>query len=102
MRPEQIKADLEGRGLSLAALSRETGIPQPNFSRAISRNGKSRKAEAVIAQALDKPLHIVFPDRYQPPEGYVPPATIEISVKELAQIKTSLAQATRALELLGA
>ena len=102
MRPEQIKADLAGYGLNLKDISERVGVRQQATSMVLNGHQRSRRIEAAIAEALGKPLHIVFPDRYQPPEGYVPPATIEISVKELAQIKTSLAQATRALELLGA
>jgi lambda repressor-like predicted transcriptional regulator len=102
MRPEQIKAELEGRGTNLADIGRRLDISHVSISRNILGQMRSKRIEAAIAAALDKPLHIVFPDRYQPPAGYVPPATIEVSAKELAQIKISLAQATRALELLGA
>ena len=99
MRPEQIKAQLEARGSSIADIAREAGISAQNISTTI-RGRKYPRIERLVAEALDKPLHIVFPDRYTPPEDYQEPKKVEIAESELLEIRTQLSSLTRTIERL--
>jgi lambda repressor-like predicted transcriptional regulator len=98
MRPEQIKARLEERKTSLAAISRELSVSKVSLTNVVKGGLRSARIEAAIANALSKPLHEVFPDRYSAPEGYQEPAMVSISATELADIRQSLARATQVIE----
>lgn len=73
MHPADVKAALERRNLSLADIARQLGI-----SRNAVRNAlyplRSERVEKAIAEALDLPLWVVFPDRY-PPSGDISQST---------------------------
>jgi lambda repressor-like predicted transcriptional regulator len=99
MRPEQIKAQLEARGTSIADIAREADIAAQNISATI-RWRKYPRIEQLVAEALDKPLHVVFPDRYQPPADWVEPEMTEIPTAELRQIRESLVIAAQTIERL--
>jgi lambda repressor-like predicted transcriptional regulator len=100
MRSFQIKAALEERGLNLQAIANQLGVNQQVLSYVANRKTRSARIEAAIAAAIDKPLHIVFPDRYQPPADWVEPEMTEIPTAELRQIRESLVIATQTIDRL--
>ncbi len=58
----EIKAAIARKGLSLTALARSYGIPAQTVRNALEKPSKS--GELVIAQFLEKPLHVLFPERW--------------------------------------
>lgn len=62
---EDIKAGLRKKHGSIAQFERSKGLPQRSVKDVL--NGKSRPdiAKAVAAE-LDRPPHVVFPDRFSP------------------------------------
>lgn len=57
-----IIAALHKRGISLAALSRKSGLASSTLANALNRPWP--KGERIIAQALDVPPHEIWPSRY--------------------------------------
>jgi lambda repressor-like predicted transcriptional regulator len=98
MRPEQIKAELAELGTSLAEISRDLKVSKVSLTNVVRGHGKSARIESAVAEAVGRPLHEVFPDRYSAPEGYQEPAMVSISATELADIRQSLARATQVIE----
>jgi lambda repressor-like predicted transcriptional regulator len=98
MTPSEIKVALEKRKTSLANLARELGVANSSVTNVLYRRMYSKRIESAIAEALEKPLHKVFPDRYLRPDGYQEPLMIEISTVELASIRESLARATQVID----
>ena len=98
MRPEQIRAELKTRGFAINSIAELLDVNQNTVSMVITRKGHSTRTEQAIATALDKPLHIVFPDRYQPPADWVEPEMVTISRKELGDMKTALAAAGKLID----
>lgn len=67
MHPADVKAALEKRNLTLSDIARQLGISR-NAVRQALYPLRSERVEKAIAEALELPLHVVFPDRY-PPKG---------------------------------
>lgn len=57
-----IIAALHKRGISLAALSRKSGLASSTLANALNRPWP--KGERIIAQALDVPPQEIWPSRY--------------------------------------
>lgn len=75
--PEDIKAEVRKRGLTLAQLARAKGIPEQQIRHALVI--PRAEAEAVIARFLRVSPKVIWPSRYhangrrkrpQPPENY--------------------------------
>lgn len=64
MHAEEIKAALKMRFGSLAAFAVKLGRNEGAVSRAINTPGYSRPVEAEIAKILCKPVHEIWPSRY--------------------------------------
>ncbi|MFT8896731.1 MAG: helix-turn-helix domain-containing protein [Acetobacter sp.] len=64
MHAEEIKAALKMRFGSLAAFAVKLGRNEGAVSRAINTPGYSRRVEAEIAKVLCKPVHEIWPSRY--------------------------------------
>jgi Ner family transcriptional regulator len=92
MKPGEIKALLEERGLNFALLAARAGhgVTRQQLANAIVR--PSTRSEIIIAKALDLPPATIWPARYepngkrkarQPLESYHPAPRFRRSVKEL-------------------
>lgn len=64
MHPEEIKAAIRMRGVTLGALSESWGFHKTAIGHALRR--ELPQVEAHIAQFLGKSLHDIWPDRYTP------------------------------------
>lgn len=62
--PERIKAELRLRFGHLTVLSKRWGYSREAISKTLSVRGYSRGLEKLIAEALEQPLHVVWPDRW--------------------------------------
>ena len=62
--PERIKAELRARFGHITALSEQWGYHRSAISRTLSVRGYSPNLERLIAEALEQPLHVVWPDRW--------------------------------------
>lgn len=62
--PADIRAAVEKKGKTLADLARDRGLPESACRYALRH--KSLTAELVIAEFLDIPPHILWPDRWLP------------------------------------
>ncbi len=60
--PADIIAELKKRGTSLAALSRKAGLSSSTLANALSRPWP--RGEYIIAQALEVPPDVIWPERY--------------------------------------
>lgn len=65
--PADIIAALKKNGTSLAALSRHEGLSSSTLANALSRPWP--KGEWLIAQALDIPPDVIWPERYFDEKG---------------------------------
>lgn len=65
--PADIIAALKKHGTSLAALSRKAGLSSSTLANALSRPWP--KGEFLIAQALDIPPDVIWPERYFDEKG---------------------------------
>lgn len=63
---EDIKAELRKRYGSLTALDRLWGYRSGVISTALGTPGMSRRVEKRIAAELERPLHVLWPDRWHP------------------------------------
>ena len=61
-RREWIKYQLKIRGLTLASLARDNGVSRHVFSKALTHG--SVRWDHVIAKAINFPVSILWPDRY--------------------------------------
>lgn len=69
MHREEIIAALKMKGFrSLRSFERERGLADRSV-RDVLRDRASKPTEAAIAAELQKPLHVLFPRRYEAPEG---------------------------------
>lgn len=57
-----IKAEIERRGKTFTQLAKDYGVPDRTVRNALY--SPSKKGEIVISNFLEKPLHILFPDRW--------------------------------------
>lgn len=57
-----IKAEIARRGKTFTQLAQEYGISDRTLRNALYN--PSKKGEIIISQFLEKPLHILFPDRW--------------------------------------
>lgn len=58
-----IKYQLELRGLNFTALARQLGVTRPSVAYAAS-GGPSARIHAALAEAINIPVGILFPERY--------------------------------------
>lgn len=65
--PADIIAALKKHGTSLAALSRKAGLSSSTLANALSRPWP--KGEFLIAQTLDIPPDVIWPERYFDEKG---------------------------------
>lgn len=66
--PEDIKAAIRKRFKSVAAFERAKGLPARSVKDVL--RGRSRPAVAkAIAHGIDKPIHKLFPNRFNAPHG---------------------------------
>ncbi|EPW5459230.1 helix-turn-helix domain-containing protein [Enterobacter hormaechei] len=65
--PADIIAALKKHGTSLAALSRKAGLSSSTLANALTRPWP--KGELLIAQALDIPPDVIWPERYFDEKG---------------------------------
>lgn len=65
--PVDIIAALKKQGTSLAALSRKAGLSSSTLANALSRPWP--KGELLIAQALNVPPDVIWPERYIDEKG---------------------------------
>lgn len=59
---EDIKALVRKRGETLKGLALKNGLSESACRKAL--DVPSPRAEAIIAACIDKPLHLIWPDRY--------------------------------------
>ena len=64
MHPEDVKASLRKRGTSLAAIAKEAGLHRSGPTAALRNPRYSKKAEMLIALALNVPPAAIWPDRW--------------------------------------
>ena len=62
---EDIKQGLRENGSCLAHIADRLGVQRCSVTHCLKGNGRSKRIETEIAKDLGKPLHEVFPDRYQ-------------------------------------
>lgn len=62
MHREDIKAAVRKRGTTLKELALDAGLSESACRKALSV--PSPRAEAVIARCIGKPLHLIWPERY--------------------------------------
>lgn len=60
------KAALVNAGISQAEVARAAGVSQAFVCDVIAGNRRSEAVEALVAKAIGKPVHSVFPPREQP------------------------------------
>ena len=63
-KPNEVKAELTRRSLSLRGLSRANGLHADTLRDALRR--PYPKAERIIADAIDVSPHFIWPSRYRP------------------------------------
>lgn len=68
--PEDIKAAIRKRGVSIAKLAEANGYQPPTFYQVFSR--KYPKVERIVAEFLDKDPADIWPSRYQEPIKIIP------------------------------
>jgi lambda repressor-like predicted transcriptional regulator len=102
MTPVEIKMALEQRETSLAIVSRQLGVSGTSVTNVVKRHMTSARIERAIAKTLDKPIHVVFPDRYSAPADYKELEMVSISRDELTEIRATLAKATKIIDCLQA
>ena len=62
MHPADIQAEVKKRGTNMTQLAISWGFPESAIRCALIR--PSPRIDPLIAKYLNKPLHVVFPDRY--------------------------------------
>jgi lambda repressor-like predicted transcriptional regulator len=102
MRPEQIKAHLEERGTNLKAIATGLSVTPQCVSYVARGKSTSARIERAIAEAMDKPIHVVFPNRYSAPADYKELEMVSISRDELSEIRATLAKVTKIIDCLKA
>ncbi len=60
MHPEDIKAELRKKGLTLAFIARELGVAPTTVSQVIRGRSTSVRIERAISQRLELPVEAVF------------------------------------------
>ncbi|EOZ9284168.1 TPA: helix-turn-helix domain-containing protein [Enterobacter hormaechei subsp. oharae] len=65
--PADIVAALKKNGTSLAAQSRKAGLSSSTLANALSRSWP--KGELIIAQAINVPPEVIWPERYFDEKG---------------------------------
>ncbi len=64
--PEDIKAQLRKRFGPITSLSLEWGYARNAITNTLGRPDYSQRIEGLIAAALQTPLHVLWPRRWQP------------------------------------
>jgi len=64
MHREDIKAQLRKKGSSLADVGRSLGVSGQAVSQTLQGFCRSRRIERKIAEILELPLHVLWPERY--------------------------------------
>jgi len=65
MHPEYIKAGLRSRGLLLRGIASELGVREQSVSAVIHRKIRSHRIASHIAELLDQPVQVIFPEYKQ-------------------------------------
>ena len=99
MRTAQVRAALDLKGTSIPKIAAENGFSHQAITNVNSGRTRSRRIETIIAEALELPLHAVFPDYYSAPSDYKP-RKIEIDESELLELRNQFVIATRTIERL--
>lgn len=75
---EDVKAALRKRFGSLLAFEAEKNLP-PGSAKDVLRGRAVAQTERAIAEALNKPLHVIFPARYTAPKAADPSTEVDNS-----------------------
>lgn len=60
MHPEEIKAALRIKGMTLTAIAAKLGLSRSMVTQVIYGYARSQKVEVLIAQILDKPVNAIW------------------------------------------
>ncbi|MCH4893398.1 transcriptional regulator [Sphingomonas sp. SFZ2018-12] len=63
--PEDIKAAIRKRGMTLSALARLNGMKPPVLTASMGARVSAR-SERIIAECIGTPPHEIWPSRYEP------------------------------------
>jgi lambda repressor-like predicted transcriptional regulator len=97
MHREEIKSTLRQRGVTLAALAKSLEMRPETVCNVIASRGRSTRIEQAVAETIEQPLHIVFPDRYPAPTGAAI-RTITLSGDDLDKVRATLVHAIEILD----
>ena len=62
MKPNEIKAALVLRGITVTSIARSLGVVRPNVSQTIGGIRRTARIRQAIADAIELPVRQVFPD----------------------------------------
>ena len=62
MEPNEIRAELVRRGITVTNIARQEAVSQPYISQHLSGVRKSSRIRRAIAEAIDRPVHEIWPD----------------------------------------
>jgi lambda repressor-like predicted transcriptional regulator len=80
MHKEDVKASLRKQFGSLTRFELVSNLPVGS-TKDVLRGRAVAQTERAIAAALVKPLHVLFPHRYEPPEGDAPSTKVDNTPK---------------------
>ena len=61
MKPNEIRAELVLKGITITSIAKAEGTKQPNVSAVISGNQKTKRIQVAVAKAIGKTVEEVFP-----------------------------------------
>lgn len=62
MQPNEIRAELVRRGITVTSIARQEAVSQPYISQHLNGARHSIRIRRAIAQAIDRPIHEIWPD----------------------------------------
>ena len=62
MQPNEIRAELIRRGITVTSIAKQEAVSQPYVSQHLTRVRKNFRIREAIARAIDRPVHEIWPD----------------------------------------
>ncbi len=62
MQPNEIRAELVRRGITVTSIARREAVSQPYISQHLNGARHSFRIRRAIAEAIGRPLHEIWPD----------------------------------------
>lgn len=67
MTPNRIQYELKEHGLTQRAIAQQLGVSEMHVSDIVRKRRISDRVMRVVADAIGKPIHVVFPEYYNCP-----------------------------------